>query len=304
MESSDLIKRLVSLKNSIQQTIMMNTFMLNPQYMYYQLNIIQQELNAIINAQCNQSQEIEEAYEQEQKQEMNTPNIYQLLLSPVLYEKFSSKLDVSKINENKKLVAMSIDIRKSTFYLENCIDTKYFVKLLEEINASIISIVEKYFGIINKFNGDGFIVFFPEFYSGKNFILLSLLCAKDIIESVKAIFNSNEEYYYKFPMLPGIGIGLDIGSADLLKVNQDVTYIGRCVVNACRICCHSTNEILINTMMKTEINKNDQIEVDECMSKGISYKDNPEIKVYSISISNKFEEVLSPEWSLSETGCL
>ena len=300
MTQEQIISKLNNMQSSIGQTLMLNTIMFNPQMLYYQLRIVQQELYNIIS---DNEKEAADKNTSTEQNETNTkePNEYELLLG-AMYKKYMerNKFDnTSKIENSDDLVVMAIDIRKSTFYLENSLKPKYFVKLLEEINKSIICIVKKYYGLINKFTGDGFIVFFPKFYSGENYLLLSLLCSKKIIVTTKSIFESNEEYYHKFPVSPGIGIGMDIGKADLLKVNYEATYIGRCVVNACRICRYSINEILVNSLLKAEINRNEEIELDQCIGRGIPYKDNPEIKVYSITVNNVLKDEIKPKWSLT-----
>ena len=300
MEEEQIISKLNHMQHSIGQTLMMNTIMFNPQMLYYQLGIVQQELYNIISD--NQKESADKNTNAEQNETTaKEPNEYELLLGSKYkeYMQLNEFNDLSEIKDSHELVAIAIDIRKSTFYLENSLETKYFVKLLEEINKSVLDIVQKYYGIINKFTGDGFIVFFPKFYSGENYLLLSLLCSKEIIAMTKSIFESNEEYYHKFPVSPGIGIGMDIGKADLLTVNNEATYIGRCVVNACRICGYSINEILVNSLLKVEINRNQEIELDQCIGRGIPYKDNPEIKVYSITVNNVLNDEIKPKWSLT-----
>lgn len=292
MNNDTLIQWLTNLRNGIQQTVVMNTFMINPQHMYYQLSIAYQEIDKIINYTNSSEGNIEDLAKQTVP---NCPSDLELLLG----SEYSKWKGYQSDEDKSNVVVMSIDIRKSTFYLENSKQTSYFVKLLEEINNVVIDSVKKHCGIINKFTGDGFIVFFPKFFTGDKYLLLSLLCATEIIQEVQKIFNSNEEYYYKYPNTTGIGIGLDVGNADLLKVNNEVTYIGRCVVNACRICGYSTNEMLVNSFMKAEINKSGEIELNECESRGIPYKDNPEIKVYSITINNTFDSSYLPQWSLT-----
>ena len=292
MNNGTLIQLLTNLRNGIHQTVVMNTFMINPQHMYYQLNMAYQEIDKIINYTNSSEDNIENLAEQT---EPNYPSDLELLLGST----YSKWKEYQNDEDKSNIVAMSIDIRKSTFYLENSKQARYFVKLLEEINNVIINSVNKHCGIIDKFTGDGFIVFFPKFFTGDKYLLLSLLCATEIIQEVQKVFNSNEEYYYKYPNATEIGIGLDVGNADLLKVNNKVTYIGRCVVNACRICGYSTNEVLGNSLMKAEINKSGEIELNECESRGIPYKDNPEIKVYSIIINNAFDSSYLPQWSLT-----
>lgn len=300
MSEEQIISKLNDMQHSIGQTLMMNTIMFNPQMLYYQLGIVQQELYNIISD--NQKEYADKNTNAEQNETTTKePNEYELLLVSKYkeYMQLNEFNDPSEIIDNHELVVIAIDIRKSTFYLENSLETEYFVKLLEEINKSVLDIVQKYYGIINKFTGDGFIVFFPKFYSGENYLLLSLLCSKEIIATTKSIFESNEEYYHKFPASPGIGIGMDIGKADLLTVNNEATYIGRCVVNACRICGYSVNEILVNSLLKVEINRNQEIELDQCIGRGIPYKDNPEIKVYSITVNNVLNDEIKPKWSLT-----
>ena len=44
MEEEQIISKLNHMQHSIGQTLMMNTIMFNPQMLYYQLGIVQQEL--------------------------------------------------------------------------------------------------------------------------------------------------------------------------------------------------------------------------------------------------------------------
>jgi class 3 adenylate cyclase len=218
------------------------------------------------------------------------------------YLKYIKKTETEQKNEEriKDLMVLSIDIRKSTYYLENCNKAEDFVKLIDEINKIIIQCIKKYNGIPDKFTGDGFLIYFTEDYSEKDYYVHGLLCAQEIINNLKIVFEKNESNFLKIPFETGVGIGIDIGDVTLIKINNDATCLGNCIVNACRICSSSNNNILINSFAYHMIKTKHPYLILNSLRQSSDYKNNMKITVYDVTIDKGYN-YSPPKWAVEET---
>jgi class 3 adenylate cyclase len=289
--------------NSINNTLLINAVYTNPMQMYYQLMFLRDNLINLKNEIEDKNSKERDNLEKVKTQTSEEPSSEELFLmkkdSNYRNQVFENK--TNDINDTKDILVLSIDIRRSTFYLENSLDSARFAKLIGQINRMIIERVNKYYGIIDKFTGDGFLVFFTNSYSGKDYFKLALLCSCELIREVVNIFLSKEENFIKFPFENGIGIGIDVGDAEILTVGNDVTYIGRCVVNSCRICEKSFNQILLNNQAYHKINKTNKTIFTGLKRIENEFKNDVSIAVYEVSIDENIDWE-KPEWAENSTS--
>jgi class 3 adenylate cyclase len=277
----------------------------NPYLMQYQLTSVRDNLQRL----CD---DIEKGRQFSYPVSQQRPDVFDILVLKVKNGNFEKyiKENINDMEHIKKsilypqnLLVISIDIRHSTFLMENIIDTEKYAEMMSAINKKIIEKTKEYFGIFDKFTGDGALLFFSEVISGDDYIKQGLFCAQDVIDNVREIIQEYKNVFYKFPYKVGAGIGIDIGEAVgigiIMEKNicEEATYLGRCVVNACRIGNSSFNNILIGSHgYNLLINKYKDGFIKNENEKECEYKHSIPIKAYEITINTQTEPK-PPEWA-------
>ncbi|MDR3019276.1 MAG: hypothetical protein LBU66_00050 [Treponema sp.] len=223
------------------------------------------------------------------------------------HEVFLEKLDIRfldyiKNNQNISLeklfddeipsAIISIDIRKSTELMlkaKNPLDFSMFItKLIDEM----INIIEKNYGIIEKFTGDGLLAFFPEFYSENDCCSYAINSAIECHEMFIKNYHDSYKHFIALPSNTGLSIGIDYGDIIIKAIKNSINIIGRPVVYACRLGSIDADKTAINIGAYENIKKK--------YPKTIFY---PEIldlktgeKLYCYSIKEKINILSEPNW--------
>jgi class 3 adenylate cyclase len=296
MEKEKIIENLVSLIGYSNNSLMIST--INPYFSSsYALMNVNAELIKLKNAIENEKEISPSTFTD------NVPLIDCFnMKKDSRYLEYIRKEKKEKVNESRidDLMVLSVDIRKSTYYLENCDDPKNFEKLINEINKAILQCIKEYNGIPDKFTGDGFLIYFTEDYSENDYCVHGLLCAQEIINKLIIVFERNEPNFLKFPFETGVGIGVDIGNVGLIKINNDATCLGNCIVNACRICSSSNNNILVNSFAYHKIKRKHPYFILNSSRIPSDYKNSVEIAVYNVIIDEKYN-YSKPKWDIEKT---
>lgn len=132
-------------------------------------------------------------------------------------------------------VILSIDIRRSTELMLKAKSPQFYAEFINTLLDELIESVKSNFGIYDKFTGDGFLAFFPDFYSGEEAILHALLCADECREIFDAVFSAYKNDFDIDPEITGIGAGIDTGSVFKSGLEMEYTVVGKPVVYACRL---------------------------------------------------------------------
>lgn len=133
-----------------------------------------------------------------------------------------------------KAVIFSVDIRRSTDLMLKCQSPNIYADFINALTTELTESVKNRFGIYDKFTGDGLLAFFPNFYSGTDAILYSLLCSHDCQIIFNTVFDSYKKYFSLDKIQTGLGIGIDIGNVYKAGLGMEYTVIGKPVVYACR----------------------------------------------------------------------
>jgi class 3 adenylate cyclase len=299
METEEITKAIKAIIDETFNNQAINVFYTNPYLMQYQLTSVRDNLQRL----CDDIEKGGQFSISKSKNQQRT-DIFDILVAKIVNDKAKTAIINKKEDDSveiflkpQDLFVMSIDIRHSTFLMENISDPKKYAEMMSAINKKIIEKTKEYFGIFDKFTGDGALLFFSEVISGDDYIKHGLFCAQAVIDNVREIIQEYENVFYKFPYKIGVGIGIDIGKADSLRVLDDATYIGKCVVNACRICSNSFNAIIIGTHGYNLISEKyadsfiTGVQKIEC-----EYKHSIPIKAYEITINTQTEPK-PPEWA-------
>ncbi|WP_244310344.1 adenylate/guanylate cyclase domain-containing protein [Leptospira noumeaensis] len=150
---------------------------------------------------------------------------------------------------SRNVTVLSIDIRRSTELMLKAKDPHSYALFISEIAVGLKEIILANFGIFDKFTGDGILAFFSEFYSGKDFLAHSLKAANECHEFFNKYYNLNRNKFKIVMKDIGLGIGIDYGEANIIKINNELTVIGNPVVYACRFSGCQPNQTLSNQGM-------------------------------------------------------
>jgi class 3 adenylate cyclase len=143
-------------------------------------------------------------------------------------------------SDSLKTATLSIDLRKSTFCMENAADPKKFARWLDELVQILTAVTHLYGGVFDKFTGDGALVHFLERESALIYNTTPVEAALDCAISMHRAVARHLEQLRKFLRLDsdilGAAIGIDVDPTywSVDHRNNPIT-VGRGVVNACRV---------------------------------------------------------------------
>lgn len=116
--------------------------------------------------------------------------------------------------------------------------------LLSEHLASLVNLVYKHGGYIDKFSGDGLMAVFDE----EDMVLKSCLCALEILDASKRRAGGKSEKIHQ------LGIGIHVGSAVIGNLGSaahlDYTLVGKTVNLAARLCGIADLSIVVSEAVR------------------------------------------------------
>lgn len=147
------------------------------------------------------------------------------------------------MNENDPLATatLSLDLRKSTFCMEQADRPNRFADWLDQLGQILTRISHMHGGVFDKFTGDGALVHFLERECRKVFkrdaVVAALACAVDMQRALEFHLDKLRNLLRFDSKLLGAGIGIDVAPA-FWKVDHrgNPITVGRGIVGACRIC--------------------------------------------------------------------
>ncbi len=189
---------------------------------------------------------------------------------------------------------ISLDIRGSTDLMLNAKSADEFAIFLDVLSSELANIVKEHFGIFDKFTGDGALAFFPDYFSGGSASLNVLLVA----EKAHAFFEAHyKAFRNSFDVLveTGLGIGIDYGVVNILRLSDGLTAVGKPVVYACRFGAAEAGTTLVNQGAYNKMIAADAaLEFDEVPT---SIKNQErKFRAYRPKNSPRSELIKEPEW--------
>lgn len=146
-----------------------------------------------------------------------------------------ANIDLELFNKKSNMAVLSVDIRGSTHLMEKAVSEEAFGYFLAKLTESFKQIVLSNYGIYDKFTGDGVICYFPEFYSGKDYLYFAIKTSQELHRAFKTVYQNCADCFKIIIKNAGLGIGIDSGSVLLKMIADDITIIGNPVIDACRL---------------------------------------------------------------------
>jgi class 3 adenylate cyclase len=109
--------------------------------------------------------------------------------------------------------------------------------------------------VFDKFTGDGMLRFFPDFYSGRDFGFRALQVATLCHKAFERIYEDCRPYFDTVLLDTGLGIGIDYGNVQLMRVPDGLTVVGRPVVYACRLSGAPAGKTYVNQSARNQLVK-------------------------------------------------
>ena len=194
-----------------------------------------------------------------------------------------------------KAFLLSIDIRRSTDLMLNAKGAVQFKDFLEVLSNGLERIIKEHFGVFDKFTGDGALAFFPEGFSGDGAATNVLLAAKRVHHLFAEHYQNSRPTFDLVLRDTGLGIGIDYGDVNIIRLSDGLTAVGRPVVFACRYSSAKAGTTLVNQgAYEMMIAADAALEFDE-VPKSIKNQQGDYL-AYRPKNSPRSELIKEPEW--------
>jgi class 3 adenylate cyclase len=130
---------------------------------------------------------------------------------------------------------VSVDVRRSTELMLKAREPEQFARFVTELCETLKKIIISHYGVFDKFTGDGILAFFPDFYSGPQAATRVALAAGRCHESFRAIYDRYRGAFTSVLSDTGLGVGVDYGLVNFVRIADGFTVVGPPVVYACRM---------------------------------------------------------------------
>jgi len=166
--------------------------------------------------------------------------------NPELIKRFTAR-------ETIKAYVVSIDIRRSTELMLKAKNPEAFALFITSLCGAFAKVIKRFFGVFDKFTGDGILAFFPEFYSGKDAGYFAIKSAQICHEIFADVYEKHHQCFNSVLLDVGLGIGVDFGEVHLVQMHEGLTIVGHPVVYACRLGGAPAGKTLLNQQAKDYI---------------------------------------------------
>ena len=231
-------------------------------------------------------------------------------LKLVKYIKRVNELAADKILDDKNFadkfintqdfcaVILSVDIRRSTELMLKCKSAEVYVEFISVLAEEFENAVKNRFGVYDKFTGDGFLSFFPDFYSGKEALVNAVLCAADCKEIFDTVFDEYKENFDLGQTVTGIGGGIDVGRVYAEGGEVEYSVVGAPVVYACRFSSAPSGHLYLTENAKSAMDlvNGGRFSLSET---SIPIKHENNMRAFDIFLEEVFPEKIScslPDW--------
>jgi len=170
---------------------------------------------------------------------------------------YDTNFDESKLSESQTVVVYG-DIRRSQDLMTYTVDHKLFEQMMIRFFDTTRDLLNKNYGIFDKFTGDGFLAYFNEYIcksQNKNFLDYFLDFARQYIEANLSLFAEWKRHVRKLPDTEiMVSLGADLGIVYYGDLSGHLVCIGDAIVWAERMCsASSAGEIYVNNLLANAI---------------------------------------------------
>jgi len=178
---------------------------------------------------------------------------------------YDSNFDEKKLSESQTIVVYG-DIRRSQDLMTYTVDYKRFEQMMIRFFDTTRNLLNKNYGIFDKFTGDGFLAYFNEYIcksQNKNFTDCFLDFAKQYIEANLSLFTEWKKHVRKLPDKEiMVSLGADLGIVYYGDLSGHLVCIGDTIVWAERMCsASSAGEIYVNNLLANAIDSREDIKL-------------------------------------------
>ncbi len=193
---------------------------------------------------------------------------------------------------------ITVDIRRSTELMLKAKSSMHFQQFIVRLCEGLKAIILSNYGVFDKFTGDGVLAFFPNFHSGKDAGQLALKTAFEAHQFFDAHYRKNRNCFSTILRDVGLGIGIDYGEANLVRINS-FTVVGHPVVYACRLSSANPGETLINQPAYEDIQSKypGMFNIEET---SLNIKTDGNIVVYKATSNGSELKPMIPAWAAEQ----
>ena len=213
-----------------------------------------------------------EAKVQEQVEELSRVSRLRRFLAPQLAQAIVSAGDEKVLeNHRREVVALFCDLRGFTGFSEAA-EPEDIMLVLKEYHGAVGPLIRKYEGTLDRFTGDGMMVFFNDPLPCEDAPERAARLALEMRDAVAALVTSWAKRGHKL----GLGIGMAQGYATLGRIGFedrfDYTAIGAVINLASRLCAEAANgEVLMSGRLAAAVAAIAEVEeLGERMLKGMA----------------------------------
>jgi class 3 adenylate cyclase len=193
------------------------------------------------------------------------------LPSLIMYH-HTDDFDETILSKSRTIVVYG-DIRSSQDLMTYTVDNEYFEQKMIDFFTITRSLIDEYYGIFDKFTGDGFLAYFNEDIcklGNKDFIDCFINFSKKYIKETLPLFKEWKRNVRKIPEKEiMVSLGADIGKIYFGDYNGHLICIGDAIVWAERMCSSSlAGEVFINNILANTLA--DRINIKLSPSSGVT----------------------------------
>lgn len=145
------------------------------------------------------------------------------------------------------LFVLSADIRRSTEVMLHCLDSKSYVKFIYDLERVLSNIIRDFYGVVDKFTGDGILAYFLPVFSGAKAGSQCLYASIECIKAFTDIYSQHGEDFQLFLDDAGLSVGIDYGQVSLNVRDGQLIAVGSPIVFASRLSSAiSAKEVVLN----------------------------------------------------------
>jgi class 3 adenylate cyclase len=130
---------------------------------------------------------------------------------------------------------MSVDLRRSTDLMLKAREPQLFADFVTRLCADLSEVVRGSYGVFDKFTGDGILAFYPTFLTGPDAGWYVLSAAAECHKQFDRHYRAARSSFTAVLSDVGLGIGVDFGKTQVVRIAGGLTVVGEPVVYACRL---------------------------------------------------------------------
>jgi len=190
---------------------------------------------------------------------------------------------------------MSIDVRRSTELMLKAREPRLFADFTTSLCATLSQIILDNFGVFDKFTGDGILAFFPGFFSGADAGYRAVKAADECHAAFNEHYRRSRHCFVSVLRDTGLGVGIDYGNAQIVRIRGDLTVVGTPVVYACRMGGASAGQTLLNQPAYEEIFEKFSAYCNFTETE-INFKHEGTTLAYQVALNGKPYRPREPSW--------